>query len=228
VSACAALVFRSHGPRHHPPRPRTEAVLHPPQSAGDSALPRGYDLIMSIMANPPRLARWPFRFDPDKAVEALLFVAGRIPDPTLHSLSKVFFHADKMHLSRYGRPITGDYYVAMKHGPVPSATYDILKTIRGDARFPLPRRAHGALVVVNNHSVVPSRAADESVLSKSELECLAESAAEHGSKSFNQCTAESHGPAWTAADENDVIVLENMLLEIENRDELREHFAQEE
>jgi uncharacterized phage-associated protein len=183
---------------------------------------------MNLVAKHPRIARWPFTFDADKAVEALLFVANRIPNPTLHSLSKVFFHADKMHLSRYGRPITGDYYVAMKHGPVPSATYDILKTIRGDAKFPIPRRANGALEVVNNHAVVARRAADERVLSASEIECLAQSSAEHGSKSFTQRSAESHGPAWSAADENNVIALESLLLEIENRDELRERFRQDE
>jgi hypothetical protein len=63
------------------------------------------------------------------------------------------------------------------------------------------------------------------VLSESDIECLAASAAEHGAKSFEQRTAESHGPAWQAADENDVIELEALLLEIDNADELREHLS---
>ena len=37
------------------------------------------------------------------------------------------FFADKEHLLDYGRPITGDSYVAMEHGPVPTSTRDILK-----------------------------------------------------------------------------------------------------
>jgi uncharacterized phage-associated protein len=187
-----------------------------------------YDRLVSTPAKPRQLARWPFALDTDKAIEALLFVAHRIPNPTLHSLSKVLYHADKMHLSRFGRPITGDHYIAMKHGPVPSATYDILKTIRGESKLPLPERAQGALEVVSHYSVVPRRAADDGVLSASEMDCLAQSAAEHGAKSFAQRSADSHGPAWQAADENDVIVLENLLLEIENSDALREHFTQDE
>jgi Protein of unknown function (DUF4065) len=173
------------------------------------------------------LPRWPFPLDTDKAVEALLFVANRMRRPTLFSISKVLFQADKMHLSQFGRPISGDYYVAMKHGPVPSATYDILKGLRGDPGFRLPDRAVGALEVENNQFVVPQRAADERVLSPSELQCLAQSAAEHGTKSFSQLSGESHGRAWQAADENDMINLESLLLEIDNRDELREHFRQD-
>jgi uncharacterized phage-associated protein len=174
-----------------------------------------------------RIPRWPFVLDTDKVVEAALFAVSRITNPTLHSVSKVLYHADKMHLSRYGRPISGDRYIAMKHGPVPSATYDILKTLRGDSTFPLPERARGAFGV-ETYCVRALRAADESVLSASEMECLAASAEAHGAKSFAQRSAESHGPAWEAADENDVIVLENLLLEIENQDELREHFTHDE
>jgi uncharacterized phage-associated protein len=172
------------------------------------------------------LPRWPFRLDTDKAVESVLYIVARIPNPTIHSISKVLFHADKAHLSRYGRPISGDRYIAMRHGPVPSATYDMLKTLRGDSEFPLPERARDSLSV-EGYAVRAMRPADERVLSHSELECLAESAHDHGAKSFNQRTAESHGPAWLAADENDVIALESLLLEIDNRDELREHFAQD-
>jgi hypothetical protein len=171
-----------------------------------------------------RLPRWPFKLDTDKAIEAVIYVASRIPNPTFHSISKVLFHADKAHISRYGRPISGDSYVAMRHGPVPSATYDIFKALRGDASWDLPKRAREAIRVVDGHTVQILSQADESVLSSSDLECLTESARVHGSKSFTQRTAESHGPAWNAADENDVIALESLLLEIDNGDELRQHF----
>jgi uncharacterized phage-associated protein len=167
---------------------------------------------------------WPFTLDIDKTVEAVLYVAAQIPDPTFHSISKVLFHADKAHISRYARPISGDRYIAMRHGPVPSATYDMFRTLRGDAAFPLPNRAREG-IRVDGYAVRVSLPADETVLSDSDIECLAESARIHGSKSFTQRKAESHGPAWLAADENDVIALEALLLEIENGDELRQHFA---
>jgi hypothetical protein len=173
------------------------------------------------------LPRWPFTLDRAKAVESVLFVANRHKGPTLHSVSKILFHADKLHLSRYGRPISGDWYVRMPDGPVPSATYDILKTIRGDAKIPvqLPKRAD-ALRVRGQYSIVVLRDADKSVLSPSELECLAESVEEHGGKTFSQRVDDSHGPAWQASKPNDLIPIENLLLEIENRDELRDYLTQ--
>lgn len=170
-----------------------------------------------------QLPRWPFALDPDKAVEAVVFLVARVKEPSLHSVAKVLYHADKLHLSRYGRPITGDWYVAMKFGPVPSATYDILKTLRGDAKFPLPERA-SALKVEGQYVVRATRKADAGVLSVSECECLEASATEHGRKSFDERTADSHGPAWEAADENGMIRLESLLLEIDNREELRSFF----
>jgi uncharacterized phage-associated protein len=174
----------------------------------------------------PRLPRWPFAFDPEKAIEAVLFVLPYIRQPTLHSVSKVLYQADRLHVARYGRPVTGDHYVAMRHGPVPSTTYDVLKTLRGDARTPvlLPEGAEAALAVENGYTVTARRRAYQEFLSPSERDCLAEAAKVHGSKSFGTLTDESHDAAWFAASENDVIELEHFLLTLDNRDELRAHF----
>ncbi|TQL14929.1 uncharacterized protein DUF4065 [Zymomonas mobilis] len=46
---------------------------------------------------------------------------------TQYDIVKSVFLADKKHLDEFGRPITFDNYTAMKHGPVPSFTYDLLK-----------------------------------------------------------------------------------------------------
>ncbi|WP_163005992.1 Panacea domain-containing protein [Methylobacterium brachiatum] len=46
---------------------------------------------------------------------------------TQYDIVKSLFVADRAHLNRFGRPITYDNYVAMKHGPVPSLAYDFLK-----------------------------------------------------------------------------------------------------
>jgi uncharacterized phage-associated protein len=73
-----------------------------------------------------------FRFDPEKALNLVLYVAGEVPQATFHTISKVIYFADKLHLQRYGRLICGDSYVAMKHGLVPSEIYDMMKDVRGD------------------------------------------------------------------------------------------------
>ena len=38
-------------------------------------------------------------------------------------------------MERYERFITGDYYVKMEQGPVPSGAYDIAKLVRGDEQY---------------------------------------------------------------------------------------------
>src|SRR5258708_8229191 len=73
----------------------------------------------------------PIRFDPERALELVLYVANQLRYPTLHSVSKVVYFADREHLSRYGSLLSGDNYVAMRHGPVPSSIYNLLKAAAG-------------------------------------------------------------------------------------------------
>ena len=68
-----------------------------------------------------------FPFDEKKALEALVLVTRAWPEITAYFAAKVFFIADKTHLNKYGRPVVGDRYIAMDHGPVPSAIYDWFK-----------------------------------------------------------------------------------------------------
>lgn len=81
---------------------------------------------MEQAAPPPRL-------NPQlaKIVEVILFLvdegARRGLTLTQYDIVKSVFLADKRHLDEYGRPVTFDNYSAMLHGPVPSATYDMLK-----------------------------------------------------------------------------------------------------
>lgn len=68
--------------------------------------------------------------DAEKALEAVLYVSGSTTD--LFHIVKTLYFADKMHLEKYGTLMTGDYYVAMPDGPVPSGAYDLIKYARGD------------------------------------------------------------------------------------------------
>lgn len=69
--------------------------------------------------------------DLNKIVEAILLVLQTAREKgktvTQYDIVKTFFLADRRHLNEFGRPITFDNYVAMKHGPVPSQAYDLLK-----------------------------------------------------------------------------------------------------
>lgn len=68
-----------------------------------------------------------FRVNWNKCIEAVDLLARHQDEITQYYVGKVCYFADKEHLLDYGRPITGDRYIAMEHGPVPSAVYDLLK-----------------------------------------------------------------------------------------------------
>ena len=73
-----------------------------------------------------------FTFQFPKAKAAILYFAqSGMPEFTKGKLCKLLFLSDKLHLVRYGRPITGDSYAAMEHGPIPSCVLDILDAIEG-------------------------------------------------------------------------------------------------
>lgn len=46
---------------------------------------------------------------------------------TQYDVVKSLFLADRSHLNQFGRLISSDKYIAMKHGPVPSTAYNLLK-----------------------------------------------------------------------------------------------------
>jgi uncharacterized phage-associated protein len=71
-----------------------------------------------------------FRFHERKATAAaalLLELAGGTMEYL--RLIKLLYFADREALDAFGHPITGDRYVSMKHGPVLSATYNLVKRV---------------------------------------------------------------------------------------------------
>ena len=151
-----------------------------------------------------------FNFDPDKALEVLLYIASRAPHPNVYWVLKILYFADKLHLANWGRLICGDSYVAMQKGPVPSGSYDIVKEGYGCTH------PSGAFEVRPNHRVVPLRHADLGLLSASDIESLDQSILDHGHLSFGQLKAKSHDAAFEAADENDFMTLESIVATLPN------------
>src|SRR3954465_16031103 len=114
-----------------------------------------------------------FNFNPEKALEALVWIAARDPGITFYYIVKVLYYADKLHLNRFGRPILGDRYIAMEHGPVPSVVYDML----GRDRFLDPdliARVEAGLEFGSGRppTVRAKRDANTQVLSRTDIECL--------------------------------------------------------
>lgn len=167
-------------------------------------------------------------FDRNKALELILYVATRTSESGFHRVSKILYFADKEHLDSFGRLITQDNYVAMKHGPVPSDLYDILKLVRDvdgdrvDDRF---KPLFDAFTVKGRYNIVPLRDADTNLLSDSETQCLDIAIEQYGKMSFQELTEASHDDAWHAADENETIRFEDIVRTCPSASELLAHIA---
>lgn len=135
-------------------------------------------------------------FSPEKAIAAVGYLAENTGE-SMYPLMKMMYLADRLHLWRYGRLIAGDTYSAMKEGPVPSVTYDLLKHVRGEQKnVPGVALAERTFAYGPNHKVSLKMAPDYGELSASDVECLAEVVnllKKHGSVSIRDM---SHDTAW--------------------------------
>lgn len=161
-------------------------------------------------------------FDPEKGLEAMLVVVSSLRDPTFHSVSKLLYFADRLHLQRYGRTICGDDYVAMKHGPVPSRIYNMMKVPAGREDYGNIDAICKAFAVDGNYHIGPLRKPNLDLLSASEHECLVEVIKRYGRKSFQELTALSHDKAWKAVGDNEYMSLEDIAKTLPNPEEVLE------
>jgi len=136
------------------------------------------------------------QFDKVKTLNALLFVANRVQRKDFHKIFKIIYFADRQHLADWGRPITGDTYIAMEAGPVPSRLYDILKIVRGDSYMTDTEGLSHYFVVENWMYVTPLRDADLNKLTANEQEALTEAINKYSSLSYDEIKEKSHDVAW--------------------------------
>lgn len=150
------------------------------------------------------------KFNSEKALEAILYVASKAPDPDIYHVIKVLYFADLAHLEKYGRLITNDTYIAMKDGPVASNAYDIIKLAKNCGRMipdGLEIKDILSALVVDKITVKPLRNPEEDVFSDSDVSCLDEAIKNIGHLKFSDIRSMSHGKAWRSADENGEIDL---------------------
>jgi uncharacterized phage-associated protein len=163
-----------------------------------------------------------YRFDAEKAIEVILYITHRVPDT--YAALKVLYFADKDHLAKYGRLICGDGYVAMRHGPVPSGAYDLVKAARGgEWCWPGIEVNEAFSVTDRNRIIVPHREADLDLLSETDVECLDEAIERYGGLSFERLKELSHDEAYQTADQNDFISLEAIVSTLPDSEELLEY-----
>ncbi len=153
-------------------------------------------------------------FNLEKSLQVVLYVANKLQRKDFHKIFKIIYFADREHLSKYGRPITGDTYVAMKDGPVPSNIDDIFKAVRGDSFFAADATEYAKLFDVHDwYFIKPKMAANIDYLSQSDVEELDDALNKYGSMSWDEVREKSHDFAWRATPENRQITLDNILRE---------------
>lgn len=136
------------------------------------------------------------QFDKEKSLNALLYVANRVQRKDFHKIFKIIYFADRQHLADWGRPITGDTYIAMEAGPVPSRLYDMLKIVRGDSYLPDMEGLGKYFQVENWMYVRPLQDADLNKLSANEQEAMSEAIEKYAALSYDEIKEKSHDVAW--------------------------------
>lgn len=141
-----------------------------------------------------------FILDWDKSIAALVYLASKgLPEFDRYKACKLLFLADKYHLARYARPITGDAYFAVPYGPIPSAILDRLEALEAGNDEQL--KAYLELDSKFTHPWFVARVApDFSVLSQSDLKALDRTIELFGQKNFAELKAITHAmPAYSKA-----------------------------
>jgi uncharacterized phage-associated protein len=144
-----------------------------------------------------------FQFNEKKGVEALTYIASKWPGITAFFASKVIFFAEKRHINSYGRPIVADTFIAMTNGPVPETLYHFIKGWLAEAGD--PEAINSALHIRQQPypSIEAKRAADKSVLSLSDIECIDAALKFCRGKSFQDLSLITHQDrAWAEAPVN--------------------------
>lgn len=146
-----------------------------------------------------------FDFKFGKAKAALLYLAQReLPEFTKGKACKLIFLTDKLHLVQYGRPVTGDSYAAMDHGPVPSRLLDILDEVEAGAARSIEECDLSRAIALDRRFVYPRikalQAPKTDEFSESDIEALNSVISEYGRRSFNELRRLTHDmPAYEKA-----------------------------
>lgn len=157
-----------------------------------------------------------FTVNGKKAIEATLYVLTKRKKngENVYNVLKALFEADKHHLNLHGRPVTGDTYIKMEYGTVPSAIKNIIDkdfiTLAG-LNIDEPPFKKG-----ENHLVVPEREPDLDYLSESDIESLDVGIKKYLHLSFAQVRELNHQEkSWVESEMNSSI---DFSLMIENEE----------
>jgi len=177
----------------------------------------------NMLLNPAKQKTVALKPKAKKILAAVLHLMKEVPSCDQYFIVKAVFVADREHLNRYGRPITFDTQWALKWGPVPSATYDLIRgrgivvTELALATMPWTIEKHGNV----NHYTATAEP-QYSALSKTDLTILNAAMAKLKPLSFTQIhdlakSDPAYKEAWKRRGSNESIPMRSDLL-IDNGD----------
>lgn len=146
-----------------------------------------------------------FQVDKQKTLNATLYILQHLGECDYHKVFKILYFADQLHLKSFGSPLTGDSYIAMPYGPVPSFLYDVFKAAeKGNSPF-IEAMELSNLFAVKREGKIPMVNAQHPVnleeLSASNLEVLTQALGENYALSFEELVKKSHDEAWEKAEQ---------------------------
>ncbi|MHB8526654.1 MAG: Panacea domain-containing protein [Candidatus Acidiferrales bacterium] len=140
-----------------------------------------------------------FDFKPEKFVNAVALLATQCNSATKKKICKLLFYADKEHLLKYGRTITGDTYYRLPHGPIPTKGLDLLRGKGSEGDLALAAE----YICVVGMVVRAKQPPNLKVFSRSDIEMLEIVCRLYGALSAEQLEQISHDdPAWKKTDKN--------------------------
>lgn len=134
-----------------------------------------------------------------KATQALIFFANK-KNGKINKMKaiKLIYLADRLHLRKYGRPVVGDTYWAMKLGPVGSCSKQIAELDRIPDKVFSYVKKYIKPVDEKKQAFTSLKPVDTDVFSKTDIECLEAVYKEFSDKDqFELADISHHYPEWS-------------------------------
>jgi uncharacterized phage-associated protein len=154
-----------------------------------------------------------FVFNKEKSLNVILYIVQNLKRRDIHKIFKILYFSDREYLFRYGQPITGDSYIAMEAGPVPSKIYDIFKIIRGDSYMQDVEGLKDYFSVSDWMYIVPNQAANINKIAPNERAVIDECLQQYASLSYDEIKEKSHDIAWRSTARDFLISIEDIARE---------------
>ena len=148
----------------------------------------------------------------NKIIESLIYITQRSPTNTRRKLYQLLYLADIHHLSKYGRFVTGDEYMATKDGSVPIQIQKLVEQYDEESFF------NGLLIGLTPYL-------DE--FSDSDIECLDYILEKYGNESDEMLKNLTCNAAWRVTAAGSEIKLRDIITMLPNKEELLDYLQHE-